>query len=645
MAGSTYTIQLKVAGEDKALGDIAKITNALGDASAQARAMDFAGASKSAKIAADTVAELAKGTDDASKQMQEFSAISKKAYSDLAAQAGVLQYSLSEEGKERRKILASLIEERKALGDSKEEKKKAKELDKQIASLRARVADMSDDELNAALKENRAARERLKIAQNQAKVYMAGRKAETTFLGMVKKEWAGRLDAVKKYINALGTVEGKYKAIKKAGAAIGKVGAKAAIGIGAGALGLAGAAVASADKQVEAEREAARMRIPGTIDEKRAILGRLYVETGAGYAEIVDAVNRVRTAIKTTNPTLIEKAAVAEIKFPGGAALFRQQSAGPAGGIGGALNFARYGAVASALQSATGASRAQIEASAGKIANMRERSFSNASQTELQAVYLGLQNSGAFDDQGELDRAFARFVRAQSQGKEGVFELAQKWDWGKGAQGKQNKTQARNAAGLIDWAALESAANTTSAPRQTEAERTAQELRRIEEMKNKVLIKILKGLEPFFAKIDAQDIEKFADKFTELVVKYIPKIADGISAMLEFLGLFPERAEKAAEAASEAMGVKPSGVNMAFARFKADGGIATMPSICGEAGPEAVIPLAHERAGRASNIVQNLTQYFSMGESETTARSLAGAMAGTAWGTDGARRLARRMGR
>ena len=66
-----------------------------------------------------------------------------------------------------------------------------------------------------------------------------------------------------------------------------------------------------------------------------------------------------------------------------------------------------------AMQHATGASDEQIQASTQMMANMKPGDFGSASITELQTVYLGLQNSGAFDSQDELNKAFRGFVRKQ----------------------------------------------------------------------------------------------------------------------------------------------------------------------------------------------------------------------------------------
>ena len=66
---------------------------------------------------------------------------------------------------------------------------------------------------------------------------------------------------------------------------------------------------------------------------------------------------------------------------------------------------------------------------------------------------------------------------------------------------------------------------------------------------------------------------------------------------------------------------------------RADGGIASIPTIVGERGPEMVIPLDFARSGRANNLVQTFNQTFNLAQNQTTASSLAATMrANGRWG-------------
>ena len=97
MAGSTYTIKLNLEGEDKVLGDLAKMDQGLAAVSDAAKNLNFRAAAESAAKAADMIGELAKGEGDATRQMGAFAKASAGAYAELQRQAALLQYTLSEE--------------------------------------------------------------------------------------------------------------------------------------------------------------------------------------------------------------------------------------------------------------------------------------------------------------------------------------------------------------------------------------------------------------------------------------------------------------------------------------------------------------------------------------------------------------------
>ena len=59
---------------------------------------------------------------------------------------------------------------------------------------------------------------------------------------------------------------------------------------------------------------------------------------------------------------------------------------------------------------------------------------------------------------------------------------------------------------------------------------------------------------------------------------------------------------------------------------RADGGVASIPTIVGERGAEMVIPFDYARRGRANNLVQAFNQTFNLAQNQTTASSLAATM-------------------
>ena len=60
----------------------------------------------------------------------------------------------------------------------------------------------------------------------------------------------------------------------------------------------------------------------------------------------------------------------------------------------------------------------------------------------------------------------------------------------------------------------------------------------------------------------------------------------------------------------------------------AQGGIVNSPALCGEAGPELVLPLDNSRSGRASQIINNFNtnQNFNMTNNQTTPLAFAQAV-------------------
>ena len=541
-----------------------------------------------------------------------------------------INLSPAEQGKQQRARIEELKKEYETIKDNKKERDRAKEIEAELRQLKKYVIDASDEELKSVLKQNTEIRAKLKLSKDESK-------ARVTMGKLIKadvKSMAERLKSQLKFIDALKTTEGRYNAIKKAATAAGKAAGtigKTAAKIGAGAIGgalaLGGAAIASAGAQVDREREAQRIKVGGSIQDKQDLLGRLYIQTGADYTSIVDAINRVQNVIGSSSIKDIETAAAAEIRMPGAAAMFMQQTTGQAT----AQDFTKYMNRMKAIQSATGASVEQITSSTDFISNIRQSSFSNASMTDLQTLYLTMQNSGMYGSGEELQNAFKRFVREQKSSKKGVFEFAQEYDWSKGIYNAQNKTQAINAAKNINWEAVSAASKESSTETQmTEAEKTAMKMREIEEAKNKILMKVLEAIYPIIEKLDLSALQQIFNGLVDLAAKVVPllvRVLNAISPYLEQLITFlSETIGKIITAVDAIIAwIQDSDIAKFFTGStpqKANGGLVTMPSIVGENGPEMVIPLDYSRSARSGNIIQNLNQNFNMSGNETTTLSL-----------------------
>ena len=673
-----YEIQLEIEGTDKLNSQVDKIDRALQDVSNNAKSLNFEAANQTLADLERQMNELAESGEDATEQMKAFDRASNKAYTELERAAVRLNHSISEQGKAQRERIKELEQEKAALDKTAEGKARAREIDKELKDLRRQVVDVSDDELSAMIKQNVQARARIKLLQQTAKQQKTEQKQQKTLLQLIKedlKPLQEKLKLQKEFIASLKTTEGKYNALKKAAKGAMSVGGAALKGAGVvagGLMAVGGMAVASANKFVDREREADRLKISGSRKDKVDIIGDLYAKTGADDTSIVDAINRVHTVLGNISRDEIIEAATAEIRMPGAAALFRQQNTNPVS----AKDFTAYFNRLRGIQGATGATREQITSSSDYIANLRQSSFTNASETDLQSLYLALQNSGAFDTDEELQRAFTSFVRKQKDSGVDVFTLAKQWqdngNWTRTAEGNTNRTQAANAIQNLDFARIGELSKVADydEPQETASEKTARQMRTLETLKDKLLLEVLESLQDAFKGKEGElkalisgalELIKLMVKFLVPVIreimpyitKFIRYIIEKIGALSEYTEAIQkqneEQAERQVEAAQSNSPAKiiaaRSGLDHAM-KF-ANGGITSLPSICGEAGfPEAVIPLDPSRSGRAAQIMQQVSQTFNMGSNESNVMSMASALRSSSWAYESGRisELNRRRG-
>ena len=673
---TSYTISLEIENADKVNASIDSIDRALLDVSKNAKSMNFKDALEGVKALEQQMTELSSSEEDCTAEWERFDKVSNKAYAELERQAVRLNHALSTQGVEQRARIAELEKEKASLDKTAESKARAREIDKELKELRKDVVSGTDEELQAQLKMNREARGRLKLLQQEAKAQKAQGKEQKTLLQLIKEDLKPLKEKIalqKEFIKSLSTTAGKYEALKKVAKGAMSVGGAALKGAGAvagGLMAVGGMAVASANKFVDREREADRLKVSGSREDKVNLIGDLYAQTGADDTSIVDAINRVYTVLGNISREEIIEAATAEIRMPGAAALFRQQNTGPVS----AKDFTAYFNRLRGIQGATGATREQITSSSDYIANLRQSSFTNASETDLQSLYLALQNSGAFDTDEELQRAFTSFVRKQKDSGVDVFTLAKQWqdngNWTRTAEGNTNRTQAANAIKNLDFARMGELSRVTDyqAPQETASEKTARQMRTLETLKDKLLIQVLESLQDMIKTGDlkslitgALDLIKLMVKFLTPVIqklmpyveKFIRFIIERIGALAEYTEAIKEQNKKQAERQAEAAKSKSpakiiaarSGLDHAM-KF-ANGGITSIPSICGEAGfPEAVIPLDPSRSGRAAQIMQQVSQTFNMGSNESNVMSMASALRSASWAYESGRisSLSRRRG-
>ena len=671
MRKSRYEIELGIKGDDKVRAQIREIDDGVASISESASNLDFKGALNGAQELSKKMAEVVKGGEDATLQMNAFEAASKKAIKGLEKQASDLTYSLSEQGKAQRARLRSIDDEIAKLGKSKEDARRRKELEKERAKIAKTVVDLSDEELKQALRLNQASRAELKLAVQNGKLMRTETKEQKKLAQLVKDDLKGIKDKIKaqfEFIKALKTTEGRYNALKKAGA----MGVKAGVGIAKGAgkaalggIGIAAAAVgaiasnagAATDTAVERERAAARVR--GLSQEQASeAVARIYSITGADSERIVAAIHAVQSVLgRGLSVDELVQTASGEVLSPGISALYRQQTKGDTSAS--ALIALANQTRASTRE--TGASVEQIASAREYLANTSNRTQSKAPLRQQEAVYLSLLNSGAFDDEAEVQEAYKRFISLLKP-NEDIFEAAAKFDWTRGLSAT-NKIQASNAIKATNWDALRAIGNQQyrgDALSLTSNEERASRMRATQERLQDVQLRVLEAIDAAITKIGPEKLKEMIDGVlnfaTEIVTRLLPtlvdlvdmlspvlqplldvllSLVDAVGEAVEWLKTNKEKAESTFDVAknfglvgllSNLFGDDEDEGATLNGHARADGGVASIPTIVGERGAEMVIPFDYARRGRANNLVQTFNQTFNLAQNQTTASSLAATM-------------------
>lgn len=671
MRKSRYEIELGIKGDDKVRAQIREIDDGVASISESASNLDFKGALNGAQELSKKMAEVASAGEDATLQMNAFEAASKKAIKELEKQASDLTYSLSEQGKAQRARLRAIDDEIAKLGKSKEDAKKRKELEKERAKIAKTVVDLSDEELKQALRLNQASRAELKLAVQNGKLMRTETKEQKKLAQLVKDDLKGIKDKIKaqfEFIKALKTTEGRYNALKKAGA----LGVKAGVGIAKGAgkaalggIGIAAAAVgaiasnagAATDTAVERERAAARVRGLSPEQASEAV-SRIYSITGADSERIVSAIHAVQSVLgRGLSVDEIVQTASGEVLSPGISALYRQQTKGDVS----ANALIELANQTRASTRETGASVEQIASAREYLANTSNRTQSKAPLRQQEAVYLSLLNSGAFDDEAEVQEAYKRFI-SRLKPNEDIFEAASRFDWTQGLSAT-NRIQASNAIKATNWEALRAIGNqqySGEALSLTSNEERASRMRDMQERLQDVQLRVLEAVDAAITDIGTEKLKEMVDSVlnlaTEIVTRLLPTLVDLIDMLSPVLQPLLDALLSLVDAVGEAVEWLKTNSEKAKSTFdvaknfglvgllsnlfggdedegatlnghaRADGGIASLPTIVGEQGAEMVIPFDYARRGRANNLIQTFNQTFNLSQNQTTASSLAATM-------------------
>ena len=659
-----YEIELSLKNSEALRSKVSDLNGLLDDVSKNARSLDFSGADKSIKSMEGTLHELLNSERDCSAELAQFDRAAGKAYDTLDSMAVKLNHSLSESGKQQRERIKELEAEKAALGSTKEEKARARDIEKELKELRKQVVEASDDELSSMLRMNTQARARLKMMRNEAKQQKQAKKEQKSLTQLIKDDLKPLRDKIKSmqdFAKSLKTVEGRYAAVKKVakGAfAVGKTAVKGA-GIAAGAvLAGVGAVLGSADTMVDKENATRRIKAGNSYQERSDLLKDVFIAAGGSNDEIVEALNRVYSVMpKETDLEKIKQAATVELKFPGVTEQLRQQNNGKAITV---FDYIAYGNRQRQMQQYTGASAEQTEAAVKYIANLPQHYFKNAATEDAKAVYLALQNSGAFTEEGELQRTFEKFMRYQSTTGRNIFQVAQEWQeqgreggWAKAVWKPGDKQQVGNVINSINFKSMGTVSRIIDyVSHYSAADETAKTARRVSIMKDDILLSILEAVEPlmpklkiFFSKIvelvQSETFQNLISGMATVIGKILTTTSDILELMTPLLAALGGGIYKGIKWIFGDDDENPQG------QSRANGGIAMFPSVFGEAGAEMAVPLSPEREGRGMQLTQELVQHFHMSGNETTTASLAAALSSRDWAYQSGRlsSINRRMGR
>lgn len=457
------------------------------------------------------------------------------------------------------------------------------------------------------------------------------------------------------FVSALKTTEGRYKAIKKVAGGAAKLafkGAKLAGGAAFGAAGaLMGGAVATAER-TQQKADAMRSLKSGIGEET---LDAIYVKTGADYQTIVAAINKVASLVDKKD---VAKYAIAEIKNPGLGALLAQQTK-----IDTEID---YGSALDQIRKLTG-----VQDTSGIIEAATE---SRAVKHKELSQFEHMQATAALSQLGLDGETIERIISniAKNKGNKSFIDAFNSADLSKYVWDQGLKNTLSNANLKLQELDYTGDGGLKETSEQRAARETAEELRKFELEKDKMLAKILPGVLPLMKAL------------MKLVQSVMPAVLSALGSLVEGLGIVVkwvieqikkipgmgnkfrdfdlgetmitagesmknaademreanERAEREAyrrniesniEALTSFFENAKSNVSALLGLSggqNAQGGLITSPSIVGEAGPELVLPLDYSRAGRANQIINNFTttQSFNLASAQSTPLALASAV-------------------
>ena len=541
-------------------------------------------------------------------------------YADLERENTKVLHSLSEQGKIERQRLQTLEAARS-------ERRLTRDEEKEIANLKRRVLDMSDDELENLQRQNAETRKQAKLAQASVRTETAQRKTLAQLVKDDLKSAKERLKAQLEFIRSLKTTEGRYAALKKA-AAVGAKGAalaaKGAAVAGGFAMGAVGAAISGAQNIADVEQEAGRISAPLSDKEKASLINDLRIETPFDAASIVDAINRVSMTVDKKDFDTLKAATYAELNYPGMSALFAAS-----GNTASGEDFTKFFNRLKAIQAATGMKAEDLAGVMGDVSNFADRRFqSGVTQQDIAALVSAVRGNGVYDDDETRTRAVNAFLAQKDLNSDNFYDKMKTFDWARYARGSQAKNQADAFSRNFDFDALKQASTqaVSSVAEKSSAEKAAELARKVSIKKDELLARVLEKIAPM---LENGTLAKMIDNLLKVMEVALPLLEPVLTLTEKLLTALEPVFNTLVDVIKKVVDfLKDPGKYLNPFRGdepepqKSAGGIALSPTIVGERGAEAVIPLDYARRGRAANVIQNVQQTFNMGGNATTALSL-----------------------
>lgn len=582
----------------------------------------FANSNEDMDALNDSFKTLLKNTKDIEAAEKQYNKVVEKSLADRAEQIDQLNAEK-----------VAIIANKDLTEEQRKEALRLRDIQIDILDSERKSIEAKRDELAITIKAAKAEQEReKKLAKAKEKEAKLLEKLNKTFKSNLTEnsKMFKLTNQMVKAQERLNNLLGKESKLRKAASKVAGAGAKvggAALKAG-GAMAMVGGVVAGAvagSANDFAEKERALTALKSGIDP--AIVDQVYVKSGADYGTIVEAVNKLSSVTKDSG--MLIQGAVLELQNPGIGKVLLSQTNMDSSGVSKLSNAIAQIKKQTGIQDMSAA----LEAST----NSRLVTKGTISQTEYLQAYAALAQQGL--DEEKINKIIKAVA---SKGGDFISNLNNE-DLSKYARG-QEKNRLNNVKLGLENLDTSKSAETGS------AQSTAEKLRQLELKKNELMIKMLPVantvLDAIVKVLESSEAEKLINGLVKLFTTVLPLMGPVfdfldkiltvlepvmktlVDALMEFLNAeAPQAQQKAIEQANEDASILQSigkwfaawGMRMGNAQF-AQGGIAMAPSICGEAGPELVLPLDYSRAGRASSIINNFntTQSFNMNSNQST---------------------------